>query len=566
MGHVRVYTIGDAVARFHRMCGKNVFQPIGWDAFGLPAENAAIQRGIEPNIWTEQNISQMREQLMQLGCSFDWKSELKTCHPSYYRWTQMLFLLLYREGLAYQNEALVNWDPVDNTVLADEQVDENGRSWRSGAPVEKKALKQWFIRTTKFAEQLLQGLDDPSLKDWKDIINLQRHWIGECNGFAFQLDTSYSSTIRVWTTNPEYFMDSDAYIVFRRNHYLYGMIVDHLKGATVRNPFTNIDMPIVFSDDVNYPENMDVYLAAPNFREEDKILHSNLQLKPMNNENSIDCKHTNAEALRETVLSKANKQRIGGYKVSSKLKDWLISRQRYWGTPIPIVHCNNCGIIPVPPTDLPILLSSKSLKGKDRSKNLRCICPKCGNQEAQREVDTMDTFVDSSWYYLRYLDVNNTEEMFSTKIANTCMPVDIYIGGKEHAVLHLYYARFINHFLHSIGLVDKREPFQRLIVQGMVMGRTYRLKSTGQYVTENEVNVINAKKNKAVLKDTSEPVNISWEKMSKSKHNGVDPIDMFREYGCDTTRLIILADVAPTSHRNWSPASMSLISFTIKYN
>ncbi|KAH8302163.1 hypothetical protein KR044_003397 [Drosophila immigrans] len=546
MGHVRVYTISDAVARFHRMCGKNVFQPIGWDSFGLPAENAANQRGVEPADWTQQNIAQMKQQLQRLGCSFDWTHELSTSSPEYYKWTQSLFLLLHKHGLAYQNEALVNWDPVDKTVLADEQVDANGCSWRSGAKVEKKLLKQWFIRTTAYAKRLLDGLEDPTLRDWRDIINLQRHWIGECDGYVFSLLTSASNLLRVWTANPEHLQDPHAFVVLRNKHFLSRL--PDASQLSVENPFARSTLPVVFSNDAAFPPDCDVYLAAPSFRPEDRELWEQFGLA-FSSTNEVN--PGNWEQLRKEVLSAASRLNIGGYRVSSKLQDWLISRQRYWGTPIPIVHCPKCGAVPVPEQQLPVKLPPRDA-GKDA---LRCECPKCGESQARRETDTMDTFVDSSWYYLRYLDPQNTQSIFDTSLANACMPVDLYIGGKEHAVLHLYYARFMNHFLHSCGMSPTSEPFSRLLVQGMVMGRSFRVKGSGRYVREEEVQVVNAKKNQAQLKETQEPVTMSWEKMSKSKLNGVEPDDMFNEYGTDTTRLIILADVAPTSHRNWSSAT-----------
>ncbi|KAM8710265.1 hypothetical protein ACLKA7_016972 [Drosophila subpalustris] len=550
MGHVRVYTISDAVARFQRMCGKNVFQPIGWDSFGLPAENAANQRGVAPADWTQQNIAQMKQRLLRLGCSFDWTHELSTSSPEYYKWTQSLFLMLHKHGLAYQNEALVNWDPVDKTVLADEQVDANGCSWRSGAKVEKKLLKQWFIRTSAYAKQLLDGLDDPTLRDWRDIINLQRHWIGECDGYAFSLLTSASNMLRVWTANPEHLMDPHAFLVLRSKHFLSQL--PDANQLTVENPFAKSTLRVMFNDDAVFPAQCDVYLAAPSFRTEDRELWESFGLAIC--KSSEDEEHINPgnwEQLRKEVLHAANRLNIGGYRVSSKLQDWLISRQRYWGTPIPIVHCSKCGAVPVPEQQLPVTLPPRDA-GKDA---LRCECPKCGDPQARRETDTMDTFVDSSWYYLRYLDPQNAERIFDTSLVKNYMPVDLYIGGKEHAVLHLYYARFMNHFLHSCGLSPTSEPFSRLLVQGMVMGRSYRVKGSGRYVRESEVEVVNAKKNQAQLKATQEPVVMGWEKMSKSKLNGVEPDDMFNEYGTDTTRLIILADVAPTSHRNWSSAT-----------
>ncbi|XP_017864363.1 PREDICTED: probable leucine--tRNA ligase, mitochondrial [Drosophila arizonae] len=550
MGHVRVYTISDAVARFQRMCGKNVFQPIGWDSFGLPAENAANERGVAPAEWTKKNIAQMKQQLERLGCSFDWAHELSSSSPEYYKWTQSLFLMLHKRGLAYQNEALVNWDPVDKTVLADEQVDANGCSWRSGAKVEKKLLKQWFIRTTAYAKQLLDGLDDPTLRDWRDIINLQRHWIGECNGYAFTLPTSASNLLRVWTPNPEHLKDPHAFLVLRNKHYLKKL--SNAEQLSVENPFAETTIPVVFNDEAAFPADCDVYLAAPTFRAEDRELWDSLGLAfCITNKDEEHINPGNWEQLRKEVLQAASRLNVGGYRVSSKLQDWLISRQRYWGTPIPIVHCAKCGAVPVPEQQLPVSLPPRDA-GKE---SLLCDCPKCGQSGAQRETDTMDTFVDSSWYYLRYLDAHNPNEIFDAKLANNFMPVDLYIGGKEHAVLHLYYARFMNHFLHSCGLSPTSEPFSRLLVQGMVMSRSYRVKGSGRYVRESEVEIVNAKKNQALLKATKEPVVMSWEKMSKSKLNGVEPDDIFNEYGTDTARLIILADVAPTSHRNWSSAT-----------
>ncbi|XP_068148515.1 leucine--tRNA ligase, mitochondrial isoform X1 [Drosophila tropicalis] len=551
MGHVRVYTISDAVARFHRMCGKNVFQPIGWDSFGLPAENAANQRGVEPSQWTDQNISQMKQQLERLGCSFDWSHELSTCSSKYYKWTQKLFLMLHQQGLAYQNEALVNWDPVDQTVLADEQVDANGCSWRSGVKVEKKLLKQWFIRTSSFAKQLLEGLEDPTLRDWRDIINLQRHWIGECDGFAFNLQTSSSrrNLLRVWTPNPEYLKDPLGFLVLSSKHYLAKLPEAEAGHLSVENPFAKTTLPIIFSNEVNFPPKCDVYLAAPSFRQEDRELWEKAGLAFCSSD--IHFNSTNWEILRHEVLEAARRLNVGGYRVSSKLQDWLISRQRYWGTPIPIIHCTKCGSVPVPEDQLPVILPPKQ-SAKDSPV---CLCPKCGDPNARRETDTMDTFVDSSWYYLRFLDSHNDKQMFDPALVKQFMPVDLYIGGKEHAVLHLYYARFISHFLHSCGLTPTSEPFSRLLVQGMVMGRSFRIKGSGRYVPESQVEIINAKKNQALLKETKEPVVMSWEKMSKSKLNGVEPSEMFNEYGTDTTRLIILADVAPTSHRNWSSAT-----------
>ena len=552
MGHVRVYTISDAIARFHRLNGKNVFHPMGWDAFGLPAENAAIQRQIPADEWTKQNIDHMKKQLNELGCSFDWQAELTTCDPSYYKWTQKLFLMLYNDGLLCQREASVNWDPVDKTVLADEQVDANGLSWRSGAKVEKKLLKQWFVRTTKFAERLLSGLDDPILQDWRDIVKVQKHWIGNCDGWNFEL-TAGKRPVTVWSNKPQEFIYA-GFIAIKKDHWLNENKIDEgVLDVIVKNPFGR-DLPILVTKNVDFPAFNDVYIGIPSKRESDLELADKHGIRI---ESSLPIEEF--EEDQTWVLEKAQTLGIGGdYKVSSKLKDWLISRQRYWGAPIPIIHCPSCGAVPVKDEDLPVKLPELGGNiGEPLHKNeqwMKCSCPKC-NSDAQRETDTMDTFVDSSWYFLRYLNANNSSEMVNKKLAQNMMPVDVYVGGKEHAELHLYYARFINHYLHQKGFVLHPEPFKRLLVQGMVRGKSFRLKETGQYLKENEVDIIDEKKGKAVEKATGKAVTVMWEKMSKSKFNGVDPVEMIGVHGCDTTRLIMLADVAPTSHRNWSEAT-----------
>lgn len=442
--------------------------------------------------------------------------------------------------------------------MADEQVDANGCSWRSGAKVEKKLLKQWFVKTTKFAKQLLDGLEDPTLVDWRDIIKLQKHWIGECTGYSFDLKLVYtgSSTstephlklLTVWTVTPEDLLEHAAFVAISKDHVLNKLNTNTngILNVRVVNPFSiDRDLPIIVSDgDVEFPAHCDTYIGVPMRSDTDRDLAHRFGIR-FNNGLLAD----DAAGRKEHVVHKAKVLNIGGYLVSSKLKDWLISRQRYWGTPIPIVHCNRCGPVPMNEKDLPVLLSPKH----STTENVKC--PSCGNEHAQKESDTMDTFVDSSWYFLRYLDPNNDQEVFNKKLSTDMMPVDLYIGGKEHAVLHLYYARFFNHFLHSIGLVPQPEPFQRLLVQGMVMGQSFRVKGTGKYLKEDEVRITNAKKNQAEEVATGSAVVMQWEKMSKSKLNGVDPAEAFAEHSTDTIRLIMLGDVAPTSHRNWSSAS-----------
>lgn len=549
MGHVRVYTISDAMARFYRLNGANVLHPMGWDAFGLPAENAAIQRRIPADRWTKQNIGQMREQLEMLQFSFDWGREFATCDPEYYRWTQKLFLMLFEDGLAYQKEALVNWDPVDETVLADEQVDDNGCSWRSGAKVEKKVLRQWFIKTTRFAKSLLDGLSDPTLEDWKDIIKLQKHWIGDCDGYTFELKVvGEDRRVPIWSQDPKHLKEALFVAISPENLLNSSKITGGKLLLTLENPISGRPLPVIVTENVKFPEGNDFYLGAASV-EEDRQLAESFQL-PTNVSNAED-------SSNENILQLAKEHNLGAYPVSSKLRDWLISRQRFWGTPIPIIHCPSCGTVPVPDSQLPIELPLDSV-GIPLAQNaqwLATTCPKCQSPQAKRESDTMDTFVDSSWYFLRFLDPKNEQDLFSPKLAHRLMPVDLYVGGKEHAVLHMYYARFMNHYLHSKGLISSSEPFKRLLVQGMVMGRSFRLKGSGKYIPAAEVDLVDEKKNKAVERATGAPVVALWEKMSKSKLNGVDPLDVLKEHGCDTLRLIMLADVAPTSHRNWSDAS-----------
>lgn len=415
---------------------------------------------------------------------------------------------------------MVNWDPVDNTVLADEQVDDNGCSWRSGAKVEKKLLNQWFVKTTKFAKQLLEGLDNPILEDWKDIIKMQKHWIGECDGHTIDFELVNASNIKsltVWTKHIEK-IDEATFIAVTPNSIFHqmekgnklnnGFYKLHVKA---KNPFTGKLLPIYITDQVEYPPECDCHIGIPNESEVDATFSKTVGL-----EFEINNMKTGEEyaQIKEDRLRKALEMKIGGYETSSKLKDWLISRQRYWGTPIPIVHCDKCGLVPVPEKDLPVelpkisgALDKTSSPLKDNTEWHKTSCPVCLGA-AVRETDTMDTFVDSAWYYLRYIDNKNPNEPFDASKAKQINPVDLYIGGKEHgtqlhlylyinisfiyinlisAVLHLYYARFMSYFLYSMGLLSHPEPFKRLLVQGMVMGQSFRVKSSGQYVTEDQV-------------------------------------------------------------------------------
>ncbi|XP_026731314.1 probable leucine--tRNA ligase, mitochondrial [Trichoplusia ni] len=556
MGHVRVYSISDTLARFQQLNGKNCIHPIGWDAFGLPAENAAIERNIPPHTWTETNINSMKTQLQQLGFNFNWEREISTCDPSYYKWTQFIFLKLFEKGLAYQSKEQVNWDPVDKTVLADEQVDDLGCSWRSGAKVEKKYLTQWFIKTTKFAKDLFDGLDSEELENWKDIINLQKHWIGECDGVSVTFKLSVNNQVKtfdVWTSEPYKFIHGN-FLTMSPRHPLIHELKCHMSNSlTCHNPVTNRDLPIYITDDAIYPIGKDVSIACSIFDTDDNNTAVSLNIPVSNEQYEINVDGENQKAINIAI----NKN-VGGHFVSSKLKDWLISRQRYWGTPIPIVHCEKCGVVPVPYEELPVQLP-KSDSHKSGIQTLdkidewvNCKCPKC-QSNARRETDTMDTFVDSSWYYYRFLDPANQEMPFSVENVRNQMPVDIYIGGKEHAVLHLYYARFMSYFFNSLGWTPKKEPFKKLVVQGMVMGQSYKLKTSGKYVPPEQVEKVG---NEYKEISTGELVLTQWEKMSKSKYNGENPERLLSTYGCDTTRLLILADVPPATPRRWSDATL----------
>lgn len=505
----------------------------------------------------------MKKQLKQLNCSFDWSRELATCDPKYYQWTQWLFLQMYNQGLAFQREAYVNWDPVDKTVLANEQVDANGCSWRSGAKVEKILLKQWFIRSTSFANDLYNGLDDKILQDWDEVIKMQKNWIGAPTGYSFDLEifsvndevhNGKLKNITVWTEKPEQ-LKNPGFIAIKSTHVLNESTEKiHLLDIAVKNPFNEGGLiPLVVCDELDYQPGCETYIGVPTENEKDREIAKILWL-------SYD-ENPPAKKNRDSIIKKAINKKIGGHLVSAHIQDWQISRQRYWGTPIPIIHCPGCGTIPLPESSLPIELPEakfdpigKPLPLSQHDRWLSTDCHKCGNKHAKRESDTMDTFVDSSWYFLRYLNPNNSKVIFDRKLAKKVMPVDVYVGGIEHAVLHLYMARFLMHFLKKIGYVGTGEPFKQLIVQGMVNGRTFLTKD-GRYLKEDEVNILNEKSNKAEETTTGISVHMDWEKMSKSKQNGVDPSELFDEYGVDAIRLIMLADVSPRSPRNWSKDS-----------
>ena len=452
----------------------------------------------------------------------------------------------------YQNESIVNWDPVDKTVLADEQVDPQGRSWRSGAMVEKKPLRQWFFKTTNFAKNLLDGLKDPSLINWRYVTQAQEHWIGDCCGtnveFRVKVGGELSdSKLTVWTDKPEY-LHAAQFILLHPDHILSSR-ADQVMAAVC--PLTSREIPVSVSAEAGFPHrDCHTVLGIPSIQPSHRDLAQRLEVRL-----TEDVPAHVIASDRDEVMKRLRELGVGGFETSANLKDWLISRQRYWGTPIPMVHCPACGPVPVPSDQLPVSLPPRDRvsPGSDSGSPLASCedwvntsCPKCGGP-ATRETDTMDTFVDSSWYFLRYLDNLNDNEPFSTEAVKD-MPVDLYIGGMEHAYLHLYFARFFIHFLHSIGKVPCKEPFLNLITQGMVKGRSYRLKSSTKYLKPEDVYEEGGKHWQS---GTGAPVVTDWEKMSKSKHNGVDPQTMFDQFGCDTVRLMMLCNVGPASDRNW---------------
>ncbi|NXV92676.1 leucine--tRNA ligase, mitochondrial isoform X1 [Calonectris borealis] len=581
MGHVRVYTISDAVARFQKMRGMQVINPMGWDAFGLPAENAAVEHGLHPASWTQSNIQHMREQFDALGLSFTWEREITTCLPEYYKWTQYLFLKLFEAGIVYQKEALVNWDPVDQTVLANEQVDDNGCSWRSGAKVEQKYLKQWFIKTTAYAKAMFDALSD--LPEWYGIKEMQANWIGDCVGcyLDFSLKVNGKVTeekLAAYTYTPEAIYGASHLYILPTHRLLHGNSSlkkvfqkefipgkDSLTSVTAVNLLTHQEIPVVISAKSDFENFLDTKIGIPSTSAEDAAVAKNLGISftevtetlPNGLEKVINSGEmtgmTRQEAFK-AITQQAKNKGIGGDLTSDKLRDWLISRQRYWGTPIPIIHCQTCGTVPVPYEDLPVVLPNvTTFTGKGASpletapEWVNCSCPRC-KAAARREVDTMDTFVDSAWYYLRYTDPRNGDRPFNNDLADYWMPVDLYIGGKEHAVMHLFYARFFSHFCHDLKMTKHKEPFHKLLVQGLIKNQTFRRTTTGQCLKREEVDLTGTE---PVYLKTGEKLQVAWEKMSKSKHNGIDPEELVKEYGIDTLRLYILFAAPPEQDILW---------------
>jgi len=614
MGHVRVYTIVDVIARVRRMQGFRVLNPMGWDAFGLPAENAAIERGIHPAKWTYQNIAQMRQQLDQLGISFDWEREVTTCAPDYYKWTQWIFLQFFQAGLAYQKDATVNWDPIDQTVLANEQVDSEGRSWRSGAKVERKQLRQWFFKITDYAEQLLTDLD--KLTGWPEKVRLmQANWIGKSTGAQVIFKTEAGDDIVVFTTRPDTLWGA-TFMVLSPEHPLVEKlttkeqataIATYQKEAAAKsdidrtaegrektgvwtgsyaiNPVNAEKIPIWIADYVLMDYGTGAIMAVPahDQRDFEFARQFNLPVKvvvqpegeslagetmtvahagegvmvnsgPLNGIPAGKDKGQSVEAAVQWLEQNGKGKGTANY----RLRDWLISRQRYWGAPIPIIHCPKCGAVPVPDADLPVKLPEDvEFSGRGASPLAKLAswinvpCPTCGTA-AKRETDTMDTFIDSSWYFLRYPDAKNESQVFDSAKANAWMPVDQYVGGIEHAILHLLYSRFFTKVLRDRGLLNCDEPFQRLLTQGMVQGKTYKNPRTGKYVLPmNITDLANP-----VDPETGDTLEVVYEKMSKSKYNGVAPSDVVDKYGADTARMFILFKAPPEKDLEWEDADV----------
>ena len=611
MGHVRNYVITDVIARVQRMRGDAVLHPMGWDAFGLPAENAAIERQIEPGVWTDSNIAQMRGQLGRLGLSIDWKRELATCHNDYYRWTQWLFLELHAGGLAYQRDATVNWDPVDQTVLANEQVDADGRSWRSGALVEKRDLRQWFLRITDYADALLDDLDQ--LQGWPERVRtMQANWIGRSIGaeIDFQVEGHSGTSITVFTTRPDTLFGV-SYLVLAPEHALVDQLTtsderisvtafrvlmaelsqeertsdDQPKrgvptGAVAINPANGESIPIWIADYVlaDYGTGAVMGVPAHDVRDFSFARQHELPVQRVievsgTNEHVNDGEAwtgpgtlihsagfsglTNDEA-KTAITNHGSENGWARAKRQYRLRDWLISRQRYWGCPIPIIHCDDCGAVPVPRDQLPVELPTGiDLNGAGGSPLARVddwvnvSCPKCG-KPARRETDSMDTFMCSSWYYLRFADPHNQDLPFDASAVNRWLPVQQYVGGIEHAILHLLYARFFTKALNDRDLLKTKEPFERLLTQGMVQGTTYRNPRTGRYVSPAAVK----DESNPLDPDDGGPLEVLFEKMSKSKHNGVDPAAVIDRYGADTARMFILFKAPPEKDLEWDDADV----------
>ncbi len=621
MGHVRNYTIGDVLTRYHRMKGFNVLQPMGWDAFGLPAENAAMANGVPPAKWTWDNIAYMRKQLQSLGFAIDWSRELATCSPDYYRWNQWLFLRLLEKGIAYKKTQVVNWDPVDQTVLANEQVID-GKGWRTGATVEKREIPGYYLAITKYADELLAALD--TLPGWPDRVKaMQANWIGKSYGvrfaFPYTLDGK-AEKLWVFTTRSDTIMGV-TFVAVAAEHPLaqraargnakLAAFIDECKrgsvmeadlatmekkgmptGIFVEHPLSGDKVEVWVGNYVlmGYGEGAVMAVPAHDERDFHFAKQYGLPIRPVidvggqtfstaawqdwyaDKEHGI-CTHSGKydglayAAAVDAIAADLAAKGLGEKQVLYRLRDWGVSRQRYWGCPIPIIHCPSCGDVPVPDKDLPVVLPEDCVP--DGSGNpllkrpdfINCDCPKCG-QPAKRETDTMDTFVDSSWYYLRYACADNGNAMVDERV-NYWLPADQYIGGIEHAILHLLYSRFWSKAMRDLGLVKIDEPFRNLLTQGMVLNEIFfRKPETGRITYYNPADVdvsVDDKGNRtgAVLRADGLPVESGGiGTMSKSKNNGVDPQALIETYGADIARFYMMFTAPPEQTLEWSDASV----------
>ena len=609
IGHVRNYTMGDVLARYKRMTGHEVLHPMGWDAFGMPAENAAMEQGVHPGKWTRANIDSMKAQLKRLGFALDWSRELVTCEPEYYGHEQALFLALYEAGLVYRKESEVNWDPVDRTVLANEQVID-GKGWRSGAPVERRKLAQWFLKITDFAEELLDGLG--RLEDWPDKVRLmQENWIGKSTGLEFFFDLTNGETLPVYTTRPDTIFGASFVAIAPDHPVAQGLaaqncdaakFIDRCKrggttaaeletaeklgfdtGIAARHPFTGANLPVFIANFVLMDYGTGAIMAVPGHDSRDFEFATKYGLpiprvvaasvaeanRPFAGEaesgdgvivNSDFLDGMSIEGAKREVIARLEAEGRGRGTTVWRLRDWGVSRQRYWGTPIPFVHCDTCGVVPVPKEQLPVVLPEdvdfsgpgNQLDRHPSWKHTRC--PSCGGA-AVRETDTLDTFVDSSWYFLRFASQPADRPFDPAEVAKW-LPVEQYIGGIEHAILHLLYARFWTRALARIGMVEVQEPFASLFTQGMVTHETYSREESGRtvYYAPEE---ISREAGRAMLKADGGAVAIGRVvKMSKSKKNVVDPTPHVAQYGADAVRWFVLSDSPPERDLPWSEAGI----------
>ncbi len=622
MGHVRNYTIGDVIARYQRMLGKNVLQPMGWDAFGMPAENAAMKNNVAPAKWTYENIDYMKTQLKSLGLAIDWAREVTTCKPDYYRWEQWLFTRLFEKGIIYRKNGTVNWDPADQTVLANEQVID-GRGWRSGALIEKREIPMYYFRITDYADELLESLDE--LPGWPEQVKtMQRNWIGKSRGMEVQFPYDQASighegTLKVFTTRPDTLMGA-TYVAVAAEHPLATQaaqgnpalqaFIDECKSGSVaeadmatqekkgmatsllvEHPLTGEKLPVWVANYVLMHYGDGAVMAVPAHDERDfEFAHKyNLPVKAVVRTsagdevgsewqaaygehgqliNSAEFDGLDFAGAFDAIEAALIRKEMGKSRTQFRLRDWGISRQRYWGCPIPIIHCPSCGDVPVPEDQLPVTLPENVVPDGAGSPLARmpefyeCSCPKCG-AAAKRETDTMDTFVESSWYFARYASPNYDKGLVDPKAANHWLPVDQYIGGIEHAILHLLYARFFHKLMRDEGLVTSNEPFKNLLTQGMVVAETYyRVASNGgkDWFNPADVEIERDAKAKIIgarLKTDGLPVEIGGtEKMSKSKNNGVDPQSMIEAYGADTCRLFMMFASPPDMSLEWSDSGV----------